>query len=100
MKNKNMAEGIRIEDLPAAMRDVARRIGLDACLELIRHYGGGPLYVAAPSGLERSLRDREICARFDGANHKALAREFGVTVARIYQIIDAREANQCKKQQK
>lgn len=51
--------------------------------------GGAGFYL--PKGLAHRLseRDRQILAKFNGRNAHTLAREYGVTEMRIYQIVTA-----------
>lgn len=66
---------------------VAAEIGLEVA-EFIRiHWGGQPIYI--PSGAPNLVNDRyvQIFEKCNGRNHRALAREYGISVVRVYQIV-------------
>jgi Mor family transcriptional regulator len=54
---------------------------------LADHWGGQNINV--PKDYQRKLaaRELELYARFDGQNHAALAREFGMTERGVYKLI-------------
>ena len=56
------------------------------------HWAGQPIYIPKGAAYEFSKRDVEIFNRFNGRNHSALAREYNLTVMRIYQIVKAIKA--------
>lgn len=65
----------------------AAEIGL-VVAEFIRiHWGGQPIYI--PSGAPNLVNDRymQIFEKCNGRNHRALAREYGISVVRVYQIV-------------
>ncbi len=53
--------------------------------------GGVPIYFAKGLAMHISARDRELYARFNGHNHRALARVYDITETRVRQIIAAIE---------
>ena len=78
---------IRLEDVPEEYRDIAEDLGLTVFLRLAALCGGQDLYIPKRESLERSGRDREIRARFDGGNYRALARQFRLSERQIRTII-------------
>ena len=79
---------IRCDDVPEEYRDIADVIGLDAFLELTLLCGGQNLYIPKRETLERGARDRDIRARFDGGNYRALACQFRLSERQIRKIIN------------
>ena len=79
---------IRLEDIPEEYRDIAEDLGLKVFLRLAALCGGQDLYVPKLESLERSGRDREIRARFNGGNYRALAAQFRLSERQIRKIIN------------
>ena len=71
--------GIERERASQAAYDIIRRI-LEAC-------GGEYFYVPKDIRLAAHERDIKIWQSFTGHNHRELAREHGVTVQYVYQIL-------------
>jgi len=83
---------IRPEDVPQEYRDILDTLGMDAFLELIRLCGGQTLYLPKLDSLEREGRDREIRARFNGGNYRALACQFRLSERQVRKIINGRRS--------
>lgn len=79
---------IRSEDIPEEYQDILDTLGMDAFLRLIRLCGGQSLYLPKLDSLERDGRDREIRARFNGGNYRALASQFRLSERQIRKIIN------------
>ena len=79
---------IRLEDIPEEYRDIAEDLGLPVFLRLTALCGGQDLYIPKLESLERSGRDREIRARFDGGNYRSLAAQFRLSERQIRKIIN------------
>ena len=79
---------IRLEDIPEEYRDIAEDLGLQVFLRLAALCGGQDLYIPKPESLRRGGRDREIRARFDGGNYRALAHQFRLSERQIRTIIN------------
>lgn len=77
----------------------AAEIGFASAEHIREHWGGQPIYL--PKGVQYnfSVRDMQLFERFDGNNHLALAREYNLTVMRIYQIVKTVRAELVKKRQ-
>ena len=77
----------------------ASEIGFATSEHMREHWGGQPIYLPKGVQYEFSRRDIEVFEKFNGHNHAALAREYNLTVMRIYQIIKAVRAELVKKRQ-
>ena len=84
----NTTYTIRMTDIPAEYRDIAEELGLDTFLQLTSLCGGLSLYIPQRESLERDARDRDIRARFDGGNYRALAAQFRLSERQIRKIIN------------
>ncbi len=78
--------GVTIEDIPEEYRDIAETVGLDAYLKLSVLCGGQNLYIPKREALERQARNREIRARFDGGNYRALSAQYRLSERQIRKI--------------
>ena len=86
--NMNTTRPIRMTDIPEEYRDIAEAIGLEAFIQLTLLCGGQSLYIPKRESLERNARDRDIRARFDGGNYRALACQFRLSERQIRKIIN------------
>lgn len=83
---------IRLEDIPYEYRDIVEVIGMDAFIKLTKLCGGQSLYIPMMASLNRECRDREIRARFNGGNYRALATQFRLSERQIRKIIDGKRS--------
>ena len=79
---------IPMSDIPEEYRDIAEAIGMEAFIQLTLLCGGQSLYIPKRESLERGARDRDIRARFDGGNYRALAVQFRLSERQIRKIIN------------
>ena len=79
---------IPMSDIPEEYRDIAEAIGMEAFTQLTLLCGGQTLYIPKRESLERNARDRDIRARFDGGNYRALAAQFRLSERQIRKIIN------------
>lgn len=79
---------IPMSDIPEEYRDIAEAIGMEAFTQLTLLCGGQSLYIPKRESLERNARDRDIRARFDGGNYRALAAQFRLSERQIRKIIN------------
>ena len=79
---------IRMTDIPEEYRDIAEAIGMEAFTQLTLLCGGQNLYIPKRESLERAARDREIRARFNGGNYRALAAQYRLSERQIRKIIN------------
>ena len=84
----SMLRTVRMEDIPPEMQDIAESIGMEAFLHLVHLCGGQNLYIPKLESIERDGRDREIRARFNGGNYRALASQFRLSERQIRKIIN------------
>lgn len=77
----------------------AAEIGFASAEHIREHWGGQPIYLPKGAQYEFSMRDMQVFERFNGHNHAALAREYNLSVMRIYQIVKAVRAELTKKRQ-
>ena len=83
---------IHMNDIPAEYRDIAEALDLDTFLRLTELCGGLSLYIPKRESLDRDARDRDIRARFDGGNYRALAAQFRLSEQQIRKIINGTRA--------
>ena len=74
-------------------RELIPLIGLEATLKLLFAYEGQPVYVPKLEQTFIKLRDERIRREFNGANHAALAKRYGLSVRHIYEIARNRQAD-------
>ena len=75
----------------------AADIGFAAAEHIREHWGGMPIYLPKGVTYGYSQRDLELYERFNGRNHHALAKEYNLTVMRIYQIVKRVRAEHVQK---
>ena len=63
-------------------------VGEEKFLEVIRMYGGNNLYIPTYKSVIRSSRNRDIVNRYNGFNGTQLAREYGISVNQVRNIIN------------
>ena len=63
-------------------------VGEEKFLEIIRMYGGNNLYIPTYKSVIRSSRNRDIVNRYNGFNGTQLAREYGICVNQVRNIIN------------
>lgn len=66
----------RVEDLTEAL--VSR---------VVQRLGGSTVYVRTPRVMERERIAKEVRAKFNGRNTRALAREYGVSVRWVQRLV-------------
>jgi len=77
----------------------SRKIAFEHVEFIRKHWGGQPIYI--PKGIAHDLtaRDIEMFKKFNGHNQDALAREYSLTVVRVYQILKIAQAEFTRKHQ-
>lgn len=63
-------------------------VGEEKFLEIIKMYGGNNLYIPTYKSVIRSSRNRDIVNRYNGFNGTQLAREYGISVNQVRNIIN------------
>ncbi len=77
----------------------AADIGWQVAEHIRAHWSGGAQYIPKGTSYDLSQRDLQIYHKFNGINHGALARQYGLTEMRIYQILKTARAAQIRKLQ-
>ena len=81
---------ITVEDLPESYRDVAMVIGVENAIKLSDTLGGMAYYFQQLDKVLIGKRDDLIRSEFTGANHKPLARKYGLSEVWIREIVQRR----------
>ncbi len=68
--------------------DAAIRVGQAVAIAISEAWAGQNIYIPRAVSLLAHERDRQIWNEFNGHNHAALAKKFGVSMQWIYRIID------------
>ena len=71
---------------PRLRQSEARALAIRQTEDLRRHCYGA-LYIPRGDAYERTHRNAAICRDFNGFNHSALARRYGLTPATVYDIL-------------
>jgi Mor family transcriptional regulator len=83
----NIIEQITVEDLPESYRDVALVVGVENAIKLSDTLGGLAYYFQQLDKVLIGKRDALIKSEFTGANHKPLARKYGLSEVWIREIV-------------
>ena len=77
------------EDFSEDVQMLCSEFGLETALRMIKLFGGQAVYFKSLKEVVRPVRDKIIRERFNGgSDYKDLAKEFGLTVNYVRQIID------------
>lgn len=98
MDNLTEARGMRVlleiaQDVTDALiagdvaPELARAAALRAADNVRERHGGEQLYIGKGQALLIGDRDREIWRKYDGTNHRGLAKEYNLTVRQIYNVV-------------
>ena len=88
----SIMDQISVEDLPESYRDVAMVIGVENAVRLSDTLGGLAYYFQQLDKVLIRKRDDLIRSEFTGANHKPLARKYGLSEAWIREIVQRRRS--------
>ena len=83
---------IRRADIPEEYLDIYDALGADAFFKLVGLCGGQSLYLPKLDSLEREGRNRELRARFNGGNYRALAAQFRLSERQVRKILNGKTA--------
>ena len=75
------------KDIIWPYRDIMAMHGFDAVADICDTLGGGYTYIPLLRSLLRDAMETEIRARYNGCNHKELARAFGYTDRHLLKIL-------------
>jgi hypothetical protein len=67
------------EYLPWAVAQMLDAIGLDHTIDILKLFGGLNLHIPMLGSAFQHFRNKSIRDRFDGNNHRELAKEFGIS---------------------
>ncbi|MDP3714945.1 MAG: Mor transcription activator family protein [Burkholderiales bacterium] len=65
----------------------AKTIAFKLSESVRQHWGGQLIYVPMGTDFEITQRDVAMWEKFDGRNHEALAREFGMSLQHVYRVV-------------
>ncbi len=77
----------------------ATSIAIDATNEVIHNWRGQQIYIPQALQMQLSQRDLHIYHSFNGYNHSELAKKHGISVQRIYKIIEKVRKNEMARRQ-
>lgn len=80
------------------MDDAARDSSAQAIL-LADYLGGAVVYLPRGDGLRKAVRDSEAYRRHDGRNTEQLAREYGMTTTKFYELLAREKARRVRRMQ-
>ena len=78
---------VEITDISDNMVAMYDAIGEEKFIEVVRLYGGNNVYIPTYKSVIRASRDREIIKRYNGVNGDSLAREYGISIVQLKNII-------------
>lgn len=92
VRNPDRAGDLLHSEITAIVREevgmhepLAAQIASAILRGMSRRFGAQRIYIPA---VDRSARDAEIYGRFNGTNAAALCAEFGISRARLYEIVN------------
>lgn len=75
-----LSKDLTVEMLPEGLyQEIAEAIGPENFVRLAEVVGGATVYIPKPESIVRPVRDTRIKEEFNGYNHQALAKKYGVT---------------------
>ena len=77
-----------MSDLPGILGEIAGVIGEEQARLLGEHYAGMTMKLPSRRTLDIVERDHRIKLAYNGANAPELARRFGISRRRVYQILE------------
>ena len=77
-------------DLNENIAPLYEAIGEENFIKVVKLYGGNNLYIPTYKSVIRYSRDREIIRRYNGVNADNLAREYGISVTQVRNILAQR----------
>ena len=83
----SVLDELQMEDLSEEWQQIALAIGLDNAKKLLEEFSGCVIYVPQLAALERSDRNRQIRAEFNGYNFRELGKKYGLTEVTIRNIV-------------
>lgn len=84
---KELLDGLKLEDLEEQYRVIAQAVGLEGLKKLCEHFGGSSIYIPQRRKLLENRRESAIYKEYDGANIKQLAAKYEVSESTVYNIV-------------
>ncbi len=81
------AKDIELSDIPESVRDIAIELGFQTFLRVLFVCGGEQVYLPKLDRVLLRVRNRCIRTKFNGRNHRELARRYSLSVSRIRVIL-------------
>ena len=81
---------VKVDDVIEGLALLYEIVGEESFLEIARMYGGSNVYIPTYKSVMRNYRNREIVKRFNGVNASALAREYGISVTHVKNIVNGK----------
>lgn len=86
----SVLDSLQLEDLNEVWQQIAGIIGMDNVKKLFEEFPGANVYFPKLDDLERSNRNKHICAEFNGYNFRELAKKYSLTEVSIRNIVSDR----------
>ncbi len=83
----DLLKHLQLEHLEGDQKQLAETVGIEAYRKIVSLYAGSVLYVPTVDRLTKKVRDCLIRDDYNGYNHRALARKYGVSEQWIRTII-------------
>lgn len=90
---------ITVKKILCADEEAAIRVGQAVAIAISELWGGQNVYIPRAVSLFATERDRQIWHEFNGRNHAALAKKFGVSMQWIYKIVDRAQKEEIARRQ-
>lgn len=84
---ERVPDNVTLEVLPGEQREIAKLIGMDAYMQLVRRYGGSQVYIAKADKIEAAVRDEKIRNEFTGGNIHFLSIKYNLSERTIREIV-------------
>ncbi|MGL5348596.1 MAG: Mor transcription activator family protein [Peptostreptococcaceae bacterium] len=78
---------VEITDISDNMVAMYDALGEEKFIEVVKLYGGNNVYIPTYKSVIRAGRDREIIRKYNGVNGESLAREYGISVVQLRNIV-------------
>lgn len=78
------------EQLIGEQKELAETIGIEAYKNLIRQFGGSPVYIPKAETVLKEVREKEIKEKFNGKNYKELSKKYGISEMTVRRIVSVK----------
>lgn len=87
MEEKQLAQYVRLSDIPETYQPIAALIGIDAFLKLCQYGSGDEIYFPMPKTIFRKARNRLLIQEYNGYNLEELSKKYSLTANQVKNII-------------